>query len=693
MGINSGTSVEDITNFKYNLFGDPAYNCMTPGYEITGNLILPPAPPDKQTIMISNKVYIRSGGKLTINNPAIIEFGIYGQLIVDDGGTLEIGNNVEIKGMNSNNKIIVNGLFTGIGGTLANPQPIYGLTLSSLTGSTWGGIEFNNSALTVRLNGGSINNCYLSGSLKKIETNNNTLFTNSGINLTNSSLSLKNSSASGTAVSISNPQVGSATVEFLSSTFTNSSADALITLDHVKNYQIKLCNITYDHGTGIELNYSGNGTIRQIDQNQIQKSGDPSVNSWGIKVYSSKSDITQNTVTNNRYGLSCLNSSVTKVMGDASASSQSATQRIMNNYQNQIRSYDNSFPWYVHYNVLINNLASNSYLVYYDGSYSWEGGNDPDNPQTVFNVKCNCWDNSTQNPNSQLYPVGYYDYTYTWCYNGWCNSGQSDNVSFNQAIADMDSANYAGADSLFRSIIVSFPGSDQARESAKNLIPVTENSTMDFSALKTYYRETPQLHLDSLTDNLVYRLMNICDVKAKQYDTAINWYENDILNPASVEDSIYSLVDLSDTYMLMQADSGSKSFSNNFHGKLIQYIPKNHQEYVTRRQEWIKLLFKDDPLNPKGNEGSLIKDYELSQNNPNPFSTTTEISFVSPKDGDIRIIVTNIMGETVFNETQPMFEGKNVISLNLSGSHDGVYLVRVTFNNNLTKNLKITKQK
>ena len=442
------------------------------------------------------------------------------------------------------------------------------------------------------------------------------------------------------------------------------------------------------------MNYSGSGTSKKIDQNQIQNSSsDYTVNSWGIKVYCSKADITQNYVIHNRYGLSCLNSSVTKVMGNSAATSLSSTQQIINNYQNQIRAYDYSFPWYVHYNELTNNLTTNSYFIFYDGSYSpGQGGTDPDKSLLFFNVKCNCF-GTYIDPYSQLYPIGYYQYNDTWCANGSCNSGQSDYMSFNQAIADMDSSNYSGADSLFRSIIVSFPGSDQARESAKNLITVTENSTLDFPALKTYYLETPQLHLDSLTDHLVYRLMNICDVKAEKYDTSISWFENDILNPASLEDSIYSLIDLSDTYMLMQADSGSKSGFNNFHGKLTQYIPKNHQEYIIHRQEWIKLLFKDDPLNQNGKKGSLTKEYELFQNNPNPFSTTTEISFVSLKDGDIRIIVTNIMGENVYRENRPIIAGNNVISLNLSSFPDGIYLVSVIFNNQLTKNLKITKQK
>jgi hypothetical protein len=232
-----------------------------------------------------------------------------------------------------------------------------------------------------------------------------------------------------------------------------------------------------------------------------------------------------------------------------------------------------------------------------------------------------------------------------------------------------------------------------ARESAKNLIPVTENLTMDFSALKSYYLETPGLHSDSLTDHLVYRLMNTCDLSAENYNNAIAWFEDDILHPASVEDSIYSLIDLCDTYMIMEADSGLKSVPNNIHGKLTQYIPKNHQEYVLNRQKWISLLFKDDALTPGGTEISLTKEYELSQNNPNPFTTTTEISFTTPKDGTVLITVTNMIGQTIHTESRQFVSGNNIVSLNLSNSADGIYFVSFIFDNQSTKKMKIIKQK
>jgi hypothetical protein len=83
----------------------------------------------------------------------------------------------------------------------------------------------------------------------------------------------------------------------------------------------------------------------------------------------------------------------------------------------------------------------------------------------------------------------------------------------------------------------------------------------------------------------------------------------------------------------------------------------------------------------------------LSQNNPNPFTTTTEISFVAPKDGSVLITVTNMIGQTVFLENRNILAGNNKIMLNLSSSTDGVYLVSFIFDNQVTKKIKVIKQK
>lgn len=258
-------------------------------------------------------------------------------------------------------------------------------------------------------------------------------------------------------------------------------------------------------------------------------------------------------------------------------------------------------------------------------------------------------------------------------------------------MAAMDSGNYVAADSLFRTVIATSSGTDRARESAKNLIPVTRELSMDFSSLKSYYAQTPALHADSITDHLVYRLMNACDLCSENYDSAVVWFENDILNPASVADSVYSLIDLGDTYLLMQSDSGLKSV-NNLHGSLTMYIPHDRQEYSANRKEWIDILFRENHGSQSGKDGVQVSYYEVLQNTPNPFSSVTDIQFFSRNAGVVEYSVTNIMGQILVRYNQPYSIGKNMVSIDLSGAVDGVYLVSFMFEDRARKVVKIIKQ-
>jgi len=202
-------------------------------------------------------------------------------------------------------------------------------------------------------------------------------------------------------------------------------------------------------------------------------------------------------------------------------------------------------------------------------------------------------------------------------------------------------------------------------------------SNQDFIGLKIYFDSTPELHQDSVTDHLIYRLHNKCDVEMENYPDVITWFENDILNPASVDDSIFSLIDLGDTYLLMQADSNMKSSFLTYTGSLTQYKPKNREEYIRNRNEWIKLLFedqvyiKDDLLDNNRNETSLVK-----QNIPNPFSATTDVSFTISEASKVIVYVTNILAQNV--ETFKLSyhtKGQYSITIDLSDEPDGFYFI------------------
>jgi len=668
-------------DFQYNLLADPAYNLMAPGYEITQNTTLP-----AQT-MISTKVTVVSGVTLSIPNYSVLEFSENGQLIIKQGATLEIGNNVSIKGQDTINKIIIEGTLCGTGGSINNPVPLSLVGLSALTGHTWKGIQFNNPDLTVILNNCILSNCYISGDLSSFNATTSTHFTNSGINLNQSGLLVDGCIFTNSNILLTNDNESGVSAQILNSSFLNSPEYAIIRIEHYPEYLIKNSTINYDHGTGIDLYYCGNGNNQySIKNNTVQKSGSSQDMSWGIRVYRTFADIENNLVTNNRYGITTLNQSQVRLIGNANATSNSETQQIIDNYQNQVRASDNSFPFYFHHNILQNTPSGNTYLVYYNPSKP-----SPDNPAYLFNVKCNCFDNT--NPPPQLYPIGGYQWS-IWCPpNSNCQITDQGAEQLGIAMASMDSADYATAEVQLKAIISTYPGTIYAIESAKKLIPLKKLSDQDFPGLEIYYDTTTALHADTLSDHLVYRLKNICRIEEQAYPASIAWFENDIMNPASLNDSVYSLIDLGDTYLLMQHDSTLKSSFANYTGTLSQYKPKNLQEHISTSNEWLKLLFKDDPFkeNGKGTDPSGNQ-FMLNPNIPNPFSGTTELSYNLPEPAKISIKVTNMLGQEVLEIVRNYQNaGLYTIKINLNEQPDGIYLIALIVDNKQISKIKAIK--
>jgi len=256
----------------------------------------------------------------------------------------------------------------------------------------------------------------------------------------------------------------------------------------------------------------------------------------------------------------------------------------------------------------------------------------------------------------------------------------------------MNTGSYDTAETTFKAIIDQYPDSKYAKESAKKLIPLTKLSDQDFPGLMTYYDTTATLHQDSGTSHLVYRLKNKCTVEMDQYEQAITWFEQDILAPSSEQDSLFSLIDLSDTYMLMEADSSLKS-TPAYTGLLAQYKPQNRESYIKLREEWVRMLFSDDAfiqeeLDPwNQDETNLIK-----QIIPNPCDESTEIYVEIPAVGETCLTAYNLLGQEIKTITQYFTTpGTYTIVLDLSGFPDGIYLITLSFNGSVSGNAKLIK--
>jgi hypothetical protein len=88
----------------------------------------------------------------------------------------------------------------------------------------------------------------------------------------------------------------------------------------------------------------------------------------------------------------------------------------------------------------------------------------------------------------------------------------------------------------------------------------------------------------------------------------------------------------------------------------------------------MKKNFKQMYFNGK----EIIKEFELSQNFPNPFNPNTTIRYQIPKSGNVTLKIYDVLGAevtTLVNEEK--VAGKYEVSFNASKLASGVYIYRI----------------
>jgi hypothetical protein len=84
-------------------------------------------------------------------------------------------------------------------------------------------------------------------------------------------------------------------------------------------------------------------------------------------------------------------------------------------------------------------------------------------------------------------------------------------------------------------------------------------------------------------------------------------------------------------------------------------------------------------------EEEAIFEFNVLQNNPNPFSEKTTIEFVVPYDSDYKLVVSNAIGKKVFEQDIKAKKGINHFELDHSKfAESGIYIYSIKneeFNN------------
>ncbi|HDO28005.1 MAG TPA: T9SS type A sorting domain-containing protein, partial [Bacteroidetes bacterium] len=617
-------------------------------------------------IGISKDVHITSGKQLQLISNSEVYLLNNADLIVDAGATLIIEDNVTISG-NATNKIIVNG----------DIQIGQNVTFNK-HGSTgyFYGLVLNNSNMQTIIDNVTFNETQLGNYGSELDITNSTFNDCSWVYSFHGDVTIDDCIFTETTLFLENQANDPDLLAWVNnSIFNNTSSLVGIDLWNYDNYWIDNNDIMASYN-GIQIFNSGNGNYiaQQIFNNSIHNCG------WaGILAYGTNGIIEQNHIYDNQTGIKLMNKCNMALYGDPNANSFNETNYITDNdgYEIYISKY--SFPWYFRYNAIIDedNLGNpDDPMVYYEPQ---SGG------FQLIDVKYNCWGNNFDAA-EDLYPSGYM-VNPTWCPGG---GGQKSSEVALQTFLDgeehFENEEYADAKTTFESVVELYPNTQYAGAAMKELFTLEKFTDNDYSALKQYYETNDSIQADTVLTKLATFLSNKCEIKLENWQTAIDHFEDVIDNPESTEDSIFAIIDLGNTYLLM----GDSTERGTARGRMLQYIPKSREAFAAKRNYLLSLLPVTKNRQKPDNLFETSKQEILLQNAPNPFSNTTTVYYRLSEPCSVTLKVFDHVGREVkrINETTQN-AGLNKIELDMNGLPAGIYFYSIFINGQLSDTKKM----
>ncbi len=569
-------------------------------------------------------------------------------VVVDITGTLNISNNTEIT-FAGFGKIVCNG------GTF---NPGTGVSFIGEPDNSEDGVYLNICSQISFLSSEFVDTRLISHSTAvQIASS---YFTDCYIEHCNKDLTIEQSQFSGTNVNAFRSVFGGMgsqndCIHIELSDFNFSEYTNLVSISSYPNFEMNENNFS-NYQTALWINESGFGKLHDIVDNTIFNNE----YGYGIEIYHSTATITGHNVINNNYiGVAAVRNSDVTINGSCYYPYQS----IHNNFNAELVFANDSFPILFSKNLIYDQLYGDNHLVRCVHH----------NADTLV-VEDNFWGAFT--PTEHLSPYEYYDYNPQWI------PGDSVFVDYDPALELFSSAeynmtltNYLLAETQYKQVVSDYPRTRYARTSAIKLISLEGLTGGDYTDLQLYYLNEPNLHYDEQDSLLAIYLYNLCMIKTGNYPAAISWFETIIDDPRSEADSIYAVIDIGYTYLLMESDSRYRGYV----GRYPQYKPRSFDDYLSNRETLLK-----DMLDQTTEAVPELPVYVvLEQNHPNPFNPETTISYSIPAEGQVSLTVYNIKGQkviTLVNEIQEkgkqsvIWKGVNSYGKSVSS---GVYLYKL----------------
>ncbi len=613
----------------------------------------------------------------TINIAANSVIVMDGELLVDQGATINIGANVRFIGYASTHKVVINGNST-IGNNVTfkfvgipeSTDYFAGLSLQNQSQSvTLNNATFIKSRLFHNGGGLTVNNSTFTDCNKNISYRGNIVY--SGCTFTKTGLYFENQNSDANALVTINNYC----------TMNGQQYSNAIDITGYKKFLIANNSIR-DYTNGIRIFNSGlTAPANQIINNNTIFN----CTAIGITCYYSYADITMNRIFNNAAGIGLYNASTTKIYGDQYATNVLGTQQIMDNSSYEVLVSRSSFPSLFKWNYISDpdNLGGESDpLIWY---LPPTGGflNSP-------NVRYNCW-GSNFNASQDLYCTTGCSFLYD---PGWCPTGKKsgntyDNAElmFNEALELINTENYYEAKSALQSVVNEHHNTIFAESSLKELFRVESLTSDDYQGLKEYYLTNDSINIAENLSALANYLANKCDEKLGNYQECISWYENMILYSESEEDSIFAVIDLGYLYLLMQ-NSGLKSIEN---GNLKQFVPESKSKFEGQRDYLLTLLPGKTINNPTKTQLKNLVSGSLLQNIPNPFINQTEIWYKIEKSANVMISISDQTGRIIKQLKLGLVNGgTNKVDFTSEGLASGMYYYSLVIDGKLSDTKKLT---
>ena len=651
--------------YAFNLFGDPALNIM--------------AEPDfsECPVRIESTRLVQNGETLIVPSGCELRFFENGKLIVEEGGAFIVEDGAQINGVFCKTDIAIH---------VKGGDFIVG---NNVTFNNLNGVFLENS-----------DNFYDDSKAYNLNevTLNHTQLIHHGSHLNLSNCNFNDGSNVSSSVSISN--VDNCT--FLQSTFV--SKDALKTeriwppttisncsfLGHYPggalqinySYMLEIFNNTFTgYKIGIVLNssgattayYEGCKTISVIHDNEISNC------STGIELYNSIVNISSNNIHNNELGVGLYNYSTTSFGRLDIPTVQPQVISDNNSYELYASHY--SFPVIFRFNKIFDNNLGNSFD---DPMIYWDLENIDRFPSSMLrDVKFNCW-GYTFNPLEDFYPSKYYVYDPIWqCGKSVSTTLDVVEMLFQSGLDYVAELDFSSAETVFKNIIENHSQSSFAIAAMQELFSLQHFSSNGFYELHDYL--TSISPSDSNLFEIADFLSTRCLVKEREWQPAINWYENRIDNSPSYQDSVFAVIDLGDIHLMMEEDTtggnGAKSGSH-FYYRLDKIKPKSAKEYEENKSALLASL--PQIKKPKTNEPILsnkAKKGSLDQNIPNPAIGITTINYEIYTGGTVEIRIFNAMGQLLQSLPQGTKQsGKYQTKINLLGFPVGLYQYSLLIN-------------